>query len=272
MSAAASALTIAAFYDGIALHGTARTYAERIAAAQPELFAAPCEAVFDPARREEALRTIAERIGADADGMKMFVYLSHCALRTWENYRAKGIPQEIFFATMAFLTRFLAADSRRRGAPAFGWGWWFPRQLAMREFRLGALEYEMDGEEIAVHIPADADLRAPSVSASLTAARAFFGTYYPAETAQARMTCDSWMLSPALPSLLPPQSNIAAFARRFRVVTWERESTAFLEWIYPDPACPAERLPQTTSLQRAVRRHLHAGGKIGWAKGVLIEP
>lgn len=34
-------------------------------------------------------------------------------------------------------------------------------------------------------------------------------------------------------------------------------------------AAPVEELPEATSLQRAVKRRLLTGGKVGWAEGVL---
>ena len=103
---------------------------------------------------------------------------------------------------------------------------------------------------------------------SLDEARAFFGAFYPAYK-DAPGRCESWMLSPALEELLPPTSNVLAFGRRFRLLGWEQDSLAFLEWIYPDPSLPTEQLPEDTSLRRAVKRHLLDGGKVGWASGEL---
>lgn len=58
------------------------------------------------------------------------------------------------------------------------------------------------------------------------------------------------------------------FLARFSVVFWEEDSPAFRDWVFPAAAsAPAEDLPESTSLQRAVRRHLLSGGKIGWAEG-----
>ena len=58
------------------------------------------------------------------------------------------------------------------------------------------------------------------------------------------------------------------FLARFSVVFWEEDSPAFRDWIFPTAVtAPVEDLPEATSLQRAVKRHLLAGGKIGWAEG-----
>ena len=41
------------------------------------------------------------------------------------------------------------------------WGWWFPRQLSLQEFRVGCLEYEfveLEEKMISIHIPSVANL------------------------------------------------------------------------------------------------------------------
>ena len=122
---------------------------------------------------------------------------------------------------------------------------------------------------IFLHIPADADLSDGAVDASLAAARAFFPKHFPA-FADAEYVCESWMLSPALREMLPETSRVRRFSERFSVVFWEEDSPAFRDWIFPSAVtAPVEELPEETSLQRAVKRHLLAGGKIGWAEGVL---
>ena len=122
---------------------------------------------------------------------------------------------------------------------------------------------------IFLHIPADADLSDGAVDASLAAARAFFPKHFPA-FADAEYVCESWMLSPALGEILPETSRVRRFSERFSVVFWEEDSPAFRDWIFPSAvAAPVEELPEETSLQRAVKQHLLAGGKMGWAEGVL---
>lgn len=173
---------------------------------------------------------------------------------------------------MKFLSRFLADDLKKTGSVVFRWGWWFPRQLSMREFRIGALEYEMTGSDgtpkIFLHIPSDADLSEGSVSDSLRRSALFFAEYFPRYAAAERM-CESWMLSPVLQRLLPADSRILAFQRRFRTLKTDEASKAALEWIYPDPSLPYDELPETTSLRRNAKKLLLAGGTIGWTLGVL---
>ena len=223
-----------------------------------------------------------EALGEDEDGMKLFAAQSMEALLALREYEKRGIGREIFLATMAFMARFSGEALARRGRAEWTWGWWFPRQLALQEFRLGALEYEMtegaafggkpsggNKRRIFLHIPADADLSDGAVDASLATARAFFSKYFPA-FADAEYVCESWMLSPALSEIMPETSRVRRFSERFSVVFWEEDSPAFRDWIFPSAVtAPAEKLPEETSLQRAVKRHLLAGGKVGWAEGVL---
>ena len=214
--------------------------------------------------------------------MKLFAAQSMEALLALREYEKRGIGRDIFLATMAFMARFSGEAFARKGRAEWTWGWWFPRQLALQEFRLGALEYEMtegaafggkpsggNKRRIFLHIPADADLSDGAVDASLAEARAFFSKCFSA-FADAEYVCESWMLSPALSEIMPETSRVRRFSERFSVVFWEEDSPAFRDWIFPSAVtAPAEKLPEETSLQRAVKRHLLAGGKVGWAEGVL---
>lgn len=230
------------------------------------------EKLYSAATREEGLAALREHFGEDKDGMKMFVCQSNCALHTHDLYVGRKIPERIFADTMKFLSRFIRTEFENTGKITYRWDWWFPRQLDLSEFRIGQLEYEMleeDGEKkISLHIPSDTDLSAGAVQASLEEARTFFAKYFPAY-AQCDMYCDSWLLSPALPNLLPPSSNIIQFRNRFEILRTNEDSMAVLDWICPDPSVPLEQLPEKTLLQRAVKAHLLAGGKIGRTAGRL---
>lgn len=270
------------FWQEIGVQAAVLARAEQVLRENEALFAGLPLHEWRTAPYEEGLSALKGALGEDADGMKLFVAQSMEALLALREYGERGIGRGIFTATMEFLARFSEVVYVRRGCVEWMWGWWFPRQLALREFRLGALEYEMtegaafggkpaggDRRRIFLHIPADADLSDGAVDASVAEARAFFSKYFPAYR-DVEYVCSSWMLSPALSGILPETSRVRRFGERFSVVFWEEDSPAFRDWIFPSAvAAPVKELPEETSLQRAVKRRLLTGGKVGWAEGVL---
>lgn len=72
---------------------------------------------------------------------------------------------------------------------------------------------------------------------------------------------------------MPPGSRIAAFRRNFTILRTDEASRGFMDWLFPEvaPGTPAEDLPEDTSLRRGVKRHLLAGGTVGWTLGRLNE-
>ena len=270
------------FWEEIGVSAAVSARAEEALRENEALFSGLPLEKWRSAPYEEGLSALKEALGEDEDGMKLFAAQSMEALLALHEYEERGIGRDISLATMAFMARFSKEAFVRRGRAEWTWGWWFPRQLALKEFRLGALEYEMtegaafggkpsggNTRRIFLHIPADADLSDGAVDASLAEARAFFSKYFPA-FADAEYVCESWMLFPALSEIMPETSRVRRFSERFSVVLWEEDSPAFRDWIFPlAVTAPTEELPEETSLQRAVKRHLLAGGKIGWAEGVL---
>ena len=275
-------MTVKRFWEEIGVSAAVSARADEVLRENEALLSGLPLEKWRTAPCEEGLSELREALGEDEDGMKLFAAQSMEALLALHEYEERGIGHDIFLATMAFMARFSKEAFARRGRAEWTWGWWFPRQLALKEFRLGALEYEMtegaafggkpaggDKRRIFLHIPADADLSDGAVDASLAEARAFFCKYFPA-FADAEYVCESWMLSPALGEILPGTSRVRRFSERFYVVFWEEDSPAFRDRIFPSAVtAPVEELPEETSLQRAVKRHLLAGGKIGWAEGVL---
>ena len=96
----------------------------------------------------------------------------------------------------------------------------------------------------------------------------FFERYYP-NYRQAPYTCESWLLSPALKDLLPPNSRILNFQALFEVDKVHWESDAVLEWVFQKRGNSLEELPEDTSLQRKMKAYLLDGGKVGEAFGYL---
>ena len=195
------------------------------------------------------------------------------ARRVYTRFQERHIPDRVFTDTMKCFTRFIRECGKKHGKMFFDRGWWSYRQISMNLFRIGALEYqfiEHDGENaVTLHIPSDAPFDAESVDESLRQARAFFQTHYP-EYVFTRFTCDSWLMSPVLREILPEDSNILAFQRRFTLVAVNTESDACVNWVFGTPAETATaEFPEATRLQRAVKRLMLEGRHIGSACGEM---
>lgn len=227
--------------------------------------------IFNRKTWEEGVRKLQEFIGDDPDGIKILGELLKLCCESYDRYLQRGISAQIFFDTMKFCTRFLKEYHRIHGRYKFVWAWWFPRQVALLEFRIGCLEYEfVEGDEniISVHIPSDADLRKDAVAESLRAFYEFCKVQFP-DFIHAEIYCESWILSPALKKLLEEGSNIIEFQKLFLVESVDYDSMAVLDWVFPGHTKVSESLQEDTSLQKKMKQYLMQGGKIGWARGCL---
>ena len=221
----------------------------------------------------EAYERLKTLLGEDPDHIKMLACQLECACRIYHRYGQLQIEDAVYRDTMRCFTRFLDECLRKCGRMFFDRGWWTYRQISMSLFRIGTLEYEFPAQEeagsIAIHIPSDADLSMASVDASLSAAENFFSSVYP-DYAYDRYTCDSWLLAPALGSLLSGDSNIVSFQRRFTLTEETLDDSGCLEWLFGSPQDKnPENLPENTRLQRAAKKLLLSGGHIGAASGIL---
>ena len=190
------------------------------------------------------------------------------------------LPQDVFIDTMKCFTRFVQEHYQSFGAYGFDRGFWTTRQINAKLFRLGELEYELlqegDKRFIALHIPSDCRLEGPLLNASVDRAKAFLAAYFP-DWKDAPITCESWLLSPALKELLHPDSHILHFQRAFDLTPGTAdEREAVLQWVFH--VAPSQQqnvsldaLPEDTSLQRNMKRYLLSGGKVPAASGPLAR-
>lgn len=219
---------------------------------------------------EAATNALHSRLSPDDDGAKILSVMIDAATMSAKRYAERGISAEIYFATMGAFSRFVRERRAGYGDWAFDRWWWTGRQLSLKLFRLGALEYEMceeRGREVSVHIPSGCDLSEKSVDASLCAAEAFFGKFFPAY-AGARYVCTSWLLTPALGPLLPQGSRIAAFRKRFQIEA-VCDDESYKGFLFGNSSLAPEDFPENTSLQRAVKFAVLRGEKFGSARGIL---
>lgn len=222
----------------------------------------------------EALARTRIILAKDADGIKILSCMLKASLDAYGIYQEKEIPDDIYFATMRCFTRFIDETYKMTGKLCFDRYWWTTRQVGCHLFRIGELEYEIKNTDkdvvIGIHIPSDADFSPLAVEKSLQDAYKFFMKYYPS-LSDAEYRCRSWLLDSQLKSMLGRNSNILDFQNRFEILDEGEAETEFIEWLYNTKSTDYSTLPENTSLQINVKKHLLAGGVIRSAYGRIKE-
>ena len=245
-----------------------------------------------PATSEAAKNAAYELIAAQDrqhKGIAGLCVLASAMYESAERFRSWGIPANIIDHTMSVLQRFCVEYRKEFGVFGFDRGFWGWRQVCGRIFRLGALEYEYltlsaraagltglpEGTPVlTIHIPSGTDLSREALDDSYALARAFYSEHPEVCLSDGQppkvIMCNSWLLSPTLRMLLKPESGIRRFAEDFELCHSEAESKGCFHFLFmaADDTNPAD-LPENSSLQRAVKAHLMAGGGIGSGFGLL---
>jgi hypothetical protein len=114
---------------------------------------------------------------------------------------------------------------------------------------------------ISIHIPHGARFDADAVDASIEMTKEILGRCYP-EYDYKTFFCGSWLLDPQLCDLLKPKSNIISFCKRFKPLAIQDGGTCVFSFVFRKPNMDFEisELPETTSLERAIKNH-YLGGK-----------
>lgn len=176
----------------------------------------------------------------------------------------RGLTDAESWDTLQDLPRHAHLDRLLHGTPGLRKDWWVELAFAGRLFQLGRLQFEPRRTCLAIHVPEEGGpLSPPAVDASLARARELFPAY-------AQACCTSWLLDPQLAELLPPESNIVRFQRRFEP-TGETgvDDARVLEFVFHTLAPDLDRLPRETTLQRAIVDHLRSGGHLYSVAGTL---
>lgn len=193
-----------------------------------------------------------------------------------ELYDARGIPERIYYDTFQDIAVWMENCVRAYGEVGIEQYDWLWRHVKGRLFRLGRLQYEvvkgaeepeLNGKKLRqdeivlnLHIPQGEPLDLEQCKESLREAAGFFENF-------SEITCHSWLLSPALRQLLPEESNIIKFQSLFSVYGIDRESREAEERIFGRLCENPLDYPENTSLGKAMKKYLLAGGKPGSAYG-----
>lgn len=207
--------------------------------------------------------------------LKIYVDL---AIKNRARYRELGIEDEVYFDSFEDISIWCEDCYKKYGEYGLEQLEWLYKTVDMRVFRLGRLQFEptvsgkdcvVEGKKLfmgdivfAVHIPEGKSLDKESVEDSFRKSRTFFhglSKWY---------TCQSWLLDPKLTELLPADSNILKFQKLFKPIETDRTSLQAEERIYGTVKNDPVEYPEKTTLQRAAKRYLLSGKKLGETLGV----
>lgn len=162
---------------------------------------------------------------------------------------------------------------------------WFDRFYKLERFALGRLQfevdsfgqyYEKDGKRLTpdsrvinIHIPRTlTHLTKESCDEAFALAKEFFKKDISAPCA---FVCHSWMLYPENLRILPEDTNVYSFCRRFDIFDSANvENHEDLWRIFDTDEKDFERLPTNTRMRKAYVEHLKKVGYIGWGQGVFF--
>ena len=209
----------------------------------------------------------------------------------YPKYKAQGIPDEIFCATMGNALKYM--EWTRLRANRFGillhpFFRSFCNLLELHAFRIGTMNFEriniecdleVDGAAIkkgdpciSVHIPRGCDFTESTCEATFAAAKAFFQKYYGLETVFCH--CWSWLMHPWISEMLPKSSNLVKFQQKFKLYSVGSSKTSPLEYVFPEHYKPGdtsfEHYPENTSLQKALKDRLRKDLPVGASKGIRL--
>lgn len=119
-----------------------------------------------------------------------------------------------------------------------------------------------------VHIPDHEPFDPARCEAAYAQARALFPRCFP-DFAFRSFVCFSWLMDPQLDGFLKPSSNIRRFRESYLAFPAVSDGQGAIVFLFVAPGCPPERLPEKSSLQRALKRHYMEGKVIYEAGGIL---
>lgn len=190
-------------------------------------------------------------------------------------HASRGISSQDSAGGLRDLGQQLRVHRRTYGGFGLHTHYWLTCAWSGALFWLGRLQvnilrlpapHSWDGEEHWVwgtHIPETGPLTPAAVHASFAAAREFFPRHFPDLTAEA-FHCSSWLLDPQLAQMLPAESNLVRFQRRWTLYGEGTDGPAGDEeaifFTFRQRNAELASLPRDTTLQCALLDRIEAGG------------
>lgn len=208
-----------------------------------------------------------------------------------EFYKLKGINDKVLFDTLNDLKykhkECLSCDGVDgiRDGSFIGW---YEVIFKMKLFALGRFQYEIvpfrlkeyqkdgnvvrEGDKVlSIHIPSSGVPLTDEVRhESYALAKEFFNERFNGKPIP--FICWSWLMNPNHDNILDKNSNIVAFMHDFEIIDTEEyeDYNVLSPWIFGKQRVDFDTMPQNSSLQRNIKKHLVSGGKLGWGYGVFF--
>lgn len=206
--------------------------------------------------------------------------------RLLADYRAAGMDESVFWNSMADLLYKLNECREVYGVWGTFVAHWHPWFYTMRRFAFGRLQFEavpfagkepvtVGGHTVRpgdtvynMHIPSAGPLTKES---RLDAYRRAYDFYKKEDGAWLAFVCSSWLLYPPYREILPPTSNVVSFMDDFHIYASEPHEF-YDNWrvFGRDFEKPFAELPEDTSMRRAFKKYLLAGGGAGSGLGIFF--
>jgi hypothetical protein len=121
-----------------------------------------------------------------------------------------------------------------------------------------------------MHIPGEGALTLDILREALRQAEAFFDQYYP-ERPFVAYACDSWLFSPQIKAMLPPESNILRWQHEGYLFPADDDEGSFLLFTFGSTTIDLATAPQDTRLRRSIIAHLAEGGELRSGRYLLLR-
>ena len=220
----------------------------------------------------------ADFAAASPDGLEILKVYQLAAEDMAARYAALGIPDAVLHDSLLEFGIWSRDYLAQHGRPGLSEWQWLGLTLRGRLFRLGRLQFEPSAlteplggypagtPVIEVHIPAGPPLDTGAVQASLAAAPGFFQRYF--GTQYLLFHCYSWLMSPQLTKILPPDSRILQFQRLFTIAAWDETHRQAEQRVFGSLQDDPAAYPQQTRLQAALKEFMLTGEKPGVGHGL----
>ena len=206
-------------------------------------------------------------------------------------HRAIGIPEDVSRHTLVDIGRKFSVHRKNYSKGGIDSPSWLTHHMRGQLYQLGRLQFERihpwgrlregieqagvelgpDEVVLSVHITDFSGPLSPAAcDASFAQAKPFFQRHFP-ETPVRIAVCLSWMLDVQLDEYMAPTSNIIQFKNRFTpAYVPEANNRGIRQFVFGMLDAEIDELPQATSLERSVVRHIVSGrdwhGGAGWLK------